>query len=210
MSGGVAPTNVVGDQGFEDNNVPDNKNNKTEGDIAASDKINQGGEPSSSVQDSNSNQDTAIRISQVPAAILNNEKDKSVHVITLLDYVRSTFDDERVLDSLPLDAAGNPGAWHAWRAHRRSGKESGSATPNRRGAPHARLPGEWNWEGVWIKRVQNGIQASQSDAALYASGASRSEAEPVSIIRIQGDHGLRRRRLMKTCRYGSSTWTRQQ
>lgn len=36
----------------------------------------------------------------------------------VLRYVKSAFDDASVLDNVPLEAAGNPGAWHAWRAHR--------------------------------------------------------------------------------------------
>lgn len=36
----------------------------------------------------------------------------------VLRYLRSTFDDASVLDGVPLEAAGNPGAWHAWRTHR--------------------------------------------------------------------------------------------
>jgi hypothetical protein len=42
------------------------------------------------------------------------------HISTyeILHYIRSTFDDESVLDAIPLSAAGNPGAWHAWRSHR--------------------------------------------------------------------------------------------
>lgn len=36
----------------------------------------------------------------------------------VLRYVRSVFDDAAVLDRVPLGAAGNPGAWHAWRCHR--------------------------------------------------------------------------------------------
>ncbi|KAL2189695.1 UBC-like protein [Thermothelomyces heterothallicus CBS 203.75] len=44
---------------------------------------------------------------------------KEVSTYEVLRYIRSTFDDEDVLDSIPLDAAGNPGAWHAWRTHRR-------------------------------------------------------------------------------------------
>lgn len=42
------------------------------------------------------------------------------HISTyeVLRYIRSTFDDETVLDSIPLSAAGNPGAWHAWRSYR--------------------------------------------------------------------------------------------
>ena len=41
-----------------------------------------------------------------------------VSTCDVLRYVRSAFDDAEVLDVVPLEAAGNPGAWHAWRAHR--------------------------------------------------------------------------------------------
>jgi hypothetical protein len=48
----------------------------------------------------------------------------------VLRYIRSTFDDEAVLDRIPLSAAGNPGAWHAWRAHRiKSGAITVSTSP---------------------------------------------------------------------------------
>ncbi|KAF4985214.1 hypothetical protein F66182_16954, partial [Fusarium sp. NRRL 66182] len=43
------------------------------------------------------------RISRTPTASLF--ENKTVHVVSLLDYIRSTFDDETVLDGLPLDAA---------------------------------------------------------------------------------------------------------
>ena len=39
-------------------------------------------------------------------------------VYEVLRYVRSAFDEEEVLDAMPLEAAGNPGAWHAWRTYR--------------------------------------------------------------------------------------------
>ena len=42
----------------------------------------------------------------------------TISTYEVLRYIRSTFDNERVLDRIPLSAAGNPGAWHAWRAHR--------------------------------------------------------------------------------------------
>jgi hypothetical protein len=45
-------------------------------------------------------------------------KKSEVSTYDVLRYIRSTFDDEEVLDAVPLEAAGNPGAWHAWRAHR--------------------------------------------------------------------------------------------
>lgn len=78
----------------------------------------------------------------------------------VLSYVRSAFDDEGVLDSVPLEAAGNPGAWHAWRTHR-----GYTAVPE--GEPAVRRPGEWNWEGVWEERVRRNIQASMSEPVLY-------------------------------------------
>lgn len=129
--------------------------------------------------------DNSVRISKNPATIPYEDKSTPIHVLTLLNYIRSTFDDESVLDSLPLDAAGNPGAWHAWKAHRRTSTGAGSGTPDRRGAPQARLPGEWNWEGVWAKRVSSGIQASQSDAALFAN-SSRAETDSIRFLNL--DH----------------------
>lgn len=115
-------------------------------------------------------------------------RQKSVPVVTLLNYIRSTFDDETILDSLPLDAAGNPGAWHAWKAYRRNAKGfkrqsngSGVATPNNKSTPQARLPGEWNWEGVWAKRVQSGVEASQSHAVLFGN-APRAGDDLVSLL----------------------------
>ncbi|KAL1867435.1 hypothetical protein Plec18167_008708 [Paecilomyces lecythidis] len=117
------------------------------------------------------------RVSPVPSADRPGEYKKDVPVVALLNYIRSTFDDEKVLDSLPLEAAGDPGAWHAWRAHRRlSGASSTGDASAKRGNPQARRPGEWNWEGVWEKRVLSGIAASQSDAMLFG-GTPRSGGE---------------------------------
>ncbi|EHA27103.1 hypothetical protein ASPNIDRAFT_171671, partial [Aspergillus niger ATCC 1015] len=91
------------------------------------------------------------------------EPRKTVPVSELLDYIRSTFDDETVLDSLPLEAAGNPSAWHAWKAHRKGS----TASATKKGSPQARSPGDWHWDGIWARRVQNEIEASSSDAMLY-------------------------------------------
>lgn len=98
------------------------------------------------------------------------EPRKTVPVAELLDYIRSTFEDESVLDSLALEAAGNPGAWHAWRAHRGS---SNSATKSdfKRGSPQTRLPGDWHWDGIWAKRVQSEVEASHSEPMLYGNSA---------------------------------------
>jgi hypothetical protein len=108
---------------------------------------------------------------------------KPVPVAVLLNYIRSTFDDENVLDSLPLEAAGNPSAWHAWKAHRRENGES--ATGNfKRGSPQARLPGDWHWDGIWAKRVQYEIEASHSDQMLFGNAARGATDEMVCMLRL--------------------------
>lgn len=110
------------------------------------------------------------RVTQVPIVDQFVQPRQIVPVSELLEYIRSTFDDEEVLDSLPVEAAGNPGAWHAWKAHRRGGHVPGDL---KRGSPQARLPGDWHWDGIWARRVQTEIEASHSDPMLYGN-ASRS------------------------------------
>jgi hypothetical protein len=119
----------------------------------------------------------------------------------VLRYIRSTFDEEEVLDKVPLEAAGNPGAWHAWRTHRikagkimnvEAGKEKNTwhdglsddeQSPGG-GVPEgyqrlaggmspmtARRPGEWNWDGVWEIRVKKGAEGSLAEAALFGKDA---------------------------------------
>jgi len=107
-------------------------------------------------------------ISKVPCADQFTTPKMFVPVADLLDYIRSTFDDEEVLDSLPSEAAGNPGAWHAWKAHRRGGAGPGDL---KRGSPHARLPGDWHWDGIWARRVEDEIAASHSDPMLFGNSA---------------------------------------
>ncbi|KAJ4189713.1 hypothetical protein NW767_000347 [Fusarium falciforme] len=118
---------------------------------------------------------------------------KSVSAYEVLHYIRSTFDDEEVLDSVPLAAAGNPGAWHAWRTHRRAAgkptEDTAAAPPQGEEKPKeegeqaseqtqdkatpasltvtTRHPGEWNWDGVWEDRVKKGIASSLSEPVLY-------------------------------------------
>ncbi|KAF4630965.1 hypothetical protein G7Y89_g7159 [Cudoniella acicularis] len=124
-----------------------------------------------------------------------NKNEISTHEV--LRYIRSTFDDEEVLDNIPLEAAGNPGAWHAWRTHQiKQGKvspvvevkaawhdglsndegNSGVVSEKYRklgggnSAPiTSRRPGEWNWEGVWEVRVKKGVDASVSQAVLFGT-----------------------------------------
>jgi hypothetical protein len=44
--------------------------------------------------------------------------EERISTYDVLRYIKSTFDEEEILDKVPLEAAGNPGAWHAWRTHR--------------------------------------------------------------------------------------------
>lgn len=106
-------------------------------------------------------------------------KQKEVSMFEVLRYVRSTFDDEDVLDTIPLEAAGNPGAWQAWRTHRiEKGKTFASPSmlgdetatePSATREGSARKPGEWNWEGVWEERVKKGITISLSESVIFGS-----------------------------------------
>lgn len=118
---------------------------------------------------------------------------RSVSIYHILKYIRSTFDDEEVLDSVPLEAAGNPGAWHAWRTHQRKlgklhedpaavgsgqdGKVDGGqgASSGEAVNTSVRQPGEWNWDGVWEDRVKKGIAASLSEPVLYGGSGGPDE-----------------------------------
>ena len=112
----------------------------------------------------------------------------SESVIDALYYLKKSFEDEVLLDKLPLDAASNTGAWSAWAAHRRAmGQEPAAAlhvgqvgaqpqsgeSLSRRGPPSS----NWNWEGVWLKRVGAIKEAGTSDPVLFSSSGID---EPVS------------------------------
>lgn len=114
-----------------------------------------------------------------------------ITIYEVLRYVRSTFDDPTVLDGVSLEAAGNSGAWHAWRAHRAAENKASMPKPEQRTkspdqksdapllktpfARAARQPGEWNWEGVWQVRAKKGIDLSVTEAALYANSTNADE-----------------------------------
>ncbi|KAI9808346.1 MAG: hypothetical protein M1827_007495 [Pycnora praestabilis] len=136
-----------------------------------------------------------------PNITLHPKRRKDVSTLEVLRYIKQSFDDETLLDSLPLDAAGNPGAWHAWRSHRmktrhiprpspslplddNESSDAGSEETLSVGYQHsagstsadrARRPGEWNWEGVWEDRVRRGIEGSRSEAVLYGSAGETSD-----------------------------------
>lgn len=141
----------------------------------------------------------ATKTSQIDDQPSYMRSSEDISAYDILRYIRSTFDDEKVLDSVPLTAAGNPGAWHAWRTHRRAlGKleedepkaDSSQAkvedesqglgkSPSSNKTPvAARHPGQWNWDGVWVDRVKKGIAASLTEPVLF--GASGSPDDLVS------------------------------
>jgi len=126
--------------------------------------------------------------------------DKSeITIMDILEYLRKAFNDETFLDSIPLEAAANQGAYHAWHTHRArklgtsravspqsgisskrsSGIEAISGTLsgekdtsiNARG----RRPGQWNWDGVWEDRIRRGIQSTVSEQALFGSASAADE-----------------------------------
>lgn len=147
------------------------------------------------------------RISSLPCDIRDPKKSDVTNVtaLDLLEYIRSTFDDETVLDSIPLEATGCPNAWHAWSAHRRqprtgpaterrSSKDAGVSSPStlgrtlspdsiQRSSPQARSPGEWNWEGVWLKRVKDNIHHSFLESVLFGS-SSRAGSSGDDMVRM--------------------------
>ena len=119
--------------------------------------------------------------------------------VEVLQYLRIVFDTEAILDTVPLEAAADAGAWHAWRSYRAkfnggrlspASKDPGNvrdASSERSSSPRqqpggARRPGEWNWQGVWEERTRKVIQASISDHKLYGGEDSDvicfSKAEP--------------------------------
>ncbi|KAL3482004.1 hypothetical protein BJX99DRAFT_112753 [Aspergillus californicus] len=125
--------------------------------------------------------DTEI-VAAPPAKIPPNMR-TSIPAVEILDYIRRSFDDEVVLDSVPFEAAGNPSAWHAWKAHRKDDTVD-VPSESRRDKPQARLPGDWNWDGIWIRRVQYEIEASQSDATLFGSSTRGAADEMIRFSRL--------------------------
>ena len=118
--------------------------------------------------------------------------DQTPCALDILRYIKSTFDDSILLDSVPLRAAGNPGAWHAWRAHRskrlsrcidevskdalddvKRPESASNAVQQRKAVDNpgksSRMPGEWDWEGVWEERARKGIDGSIAEPVLFGS-----------------------------------------
>ena len=104
-------------------------------------------------------QGSAIRIPN-----LLSELERKISIIDVLEYVKQAFNNEAALDTLPVEAAANAGAWKAWRAYRiNKGAMSAVVGPE----DGEKQSDEWNWDGVWEERVRRGIDASISEAVLY-------------------------------------------
>jgi Ubiquitin-conjugating enzyme len=116
---------------------------------------------------------------------LDQAKKRPVSVYQILEYIRFAFNDEACLDSIPLNAAANPGAYHAWnnyrarQASRATSPHSHPSSKRNSGIEHlsgsnehsrGRRPGEWNWDGVWEDRVRRGIHSTISEQALFGTG----------------------------------------
>ncbi|KAJ4300341.1 hypothetical protein N0V88_003014 [Collariella sp. IMI 366227] len=96
---------------------------------------------------------------------------REVATYDVLRYIRSAFDNEDVLDAVPLEAAGNPGAWHAWRTHRKqvAGKR-------------VVVGGEKEKDGAGVVRQEagsqtgsKGVAASLSEGVLFGNGGMPDE-----------------------------------
>lgn len=134
-------------------------------------------------------------------------------IVDVLRYVRSTFDTEAVIDSIPLETAANSSAWHAWQAHRgrggpreRSRLEKLVAEDRSDGAPgspsgglrlaggknarRGRSPADWNWEGVWEERARRGILNSMADSVLFGNaGGSKESVRYAAMPLVDGAPG---------------------
>lgn len=129
-------------------------------------------------------------------------------IVQVLKHIKAAFEDAALLDRLPLEAAGNPSAWHAWRAHRGLVKPQPRARSPANGSadePPAspKHPGEWNWEGVWESRVSDGIDASISEASLFGSSGIRTGSAPVEQVGSHGHHVVRRTEADRQIRFSN-------
>lgn len=100
-------------------------------------------------------------------------------MLDVLQYIKQSFDEEPFLDVLPLEAAGNPGAWKAWRAHRSSNYGGRDTVPSKADGVRGE---EWDWNGVWEKRVCKGIDTSISDSVLYGGIAGGHEVVSLGAL----------------------------
>lgn len=95
---------------------------------------------------------------------------RDVSTYEVLRYIRSTFDDTNVLDSVPLEAAGNPGAWHAWRTHRRQQAAKVAFTPS-----HASVKSD---TGSILAKINETISSPTPSGKTETGSATSTSAAP--------------------------------
>ena len=147
--------------------------------------------PRSTRNDDRSARSSSTGTSFATEAAKDKEKDDvEQHLQAVLEYMRRAFEDVEFLDNLSLKAAVNTNAWHAWRAHRglpKLGSRStspASAESGRTPQSPGRMPGDWNWDGVWESRARNGTEESTSDALLFGSKTTRTANQTANAIRF--------------------------
>ena len=125
---------------------------------------------------------------------LGAASDSRSTTLKVLKHLKEAFEDEEFLDSIPVGAAGNPSAWHAWRAHRglahrQHRGRSLDNTENDKSQMFPRQPGDWNWEGVWESRVHESIEMSSNEVTLFINpGRIRfSKLDDVQYNEIKGE-----------------------
>ena len=107
------------------------------------------------------------------------ERPRPRTIFKILQYLKRAFEDETLLDELPLESAANPGAWKAWRAHRDNTAPTSDKhkmnvppiTPQRTlgEGSKTKSSNDWSWSGIWEQRVGEGIESSISEPVLYGS-----------------------------------------
>lgn len=130
--------------------------------------------------------------------------EEDVSAYDLLEYIRSAFAEEEVLDAVDVEASGDTGAWYAWRTHRRA---AGKVFDNDGGegkieAAPVGHPSNWDWAGVWEDRVTKGIAASLSEAVLYGGVGSADDVVSGAYLQMPFHNAD------ILCRLGSRRWRR--
>ena len=108
------------------------------------------------------------------SSAVEDEGKGKISVYEVLRYIRSTFDTDEVLDRVPLEAAGNPGAWHAWRSHRiKSGVLLSPTSPSL----NASAKDKSNWhDGLSDTDSNSGASAGATEGYQRLAGATSAPA----------------------------------
>jgi len=107
-------------------------------------------------------------------------------IVDVVRYMRSCFEDESIMDSIPLEHCLNPSAWYAWKSHRAGSANATDPSLGTQDGP--RDPSEWNWDGVFASRAERVVQGSLSKATLYGNGDDWDET--IRFLQVEGEEPL--------------------